>query len=64
MCVALDRDAEGTSQSQVSYLQTLSLIVYQQVLRFQITVHHSMLVTMCCTLDELIHEALQERRHA
>ena len=63
MCVALDRYAEGTSQSQVSYLQTLSLIVYQQVLRFQITMHHSMLVTMCCTLDELIHEALQERRH-
>lgn len=63
MCVALDWYAEGASQSQVSYLQTLSLIIYQQVLRFQITMHDSVLVTMRCTLDELIHEALQEHRH-
>ena len=61
MCIALDWNAEGTSQSQVSYLETLSVIIYQQVLRLQIPMHDSMLMAVRRTLDQLIHEALHRR---
>ncbi len=58
MCVTLDRYAECTTQSQISYLQTLCVIIYQQILWLQVTVHDTVLVAVRSTLDKLVHKTL------
>ena len=63
MRVALYWYAECATQSQVSYLQTLCVIIYQQILRLQVTMHHAMLVTVRSSLEKLIHEALHDVIH-
>ena len=60
MRVTLDGNAESTPKPQICYLQALCLIIHKQILRFEISVHHTMLVTMRSPFDELVHEALQQ----
>lgn len=58
VCVALDRDAEGTAQPQVGNLTAHDAVIYKQVLGFQITVHDAMLVAVRQAFNKLVHETL------
>ncbi len=59
MCVAFYGYTEGTAEAQVCNFEAILTIVHQQVLWLQVAVHHTMLVAVRHSLDELIHEALQ-----
>ena len=62
MGIALDWDADCAPQPQVCNLEALRLIVHQQVLGLEVSVHHAMLVHVGCSFDQLVHEALQADR--
>lgn len=47
MCVALDRHAVRTSESQIRNLQTLCLVIYQEILRLQVS-------AVACTILEAV----------
>lgn len=59
MSVGLDGDAEGAAEAQVCNLEAEGVIIDQEVLRLQVSVHHPVLVAVRCALHQLVHEALQ-----
>lgn len=54
MCVRLNGESEGSSQTEVSQFDVLSCRVHQQVLRFQISVEDSVLVQVDQRLQDLV----------
>ena len=60
MCIGLDGNGEVASEAQVRHLEqrVRGVVVHQQVLRLQVAMHHSMLVHVRHTLEQLVHEAL------
>ena len=61
MGVARDGDAECSAQTQVCNLEGVGAVIHQQVLRLQISMHDSMLVTVSHTLEQLVHEVLHTK---
>ncbi len=61
MGVGSDGDRERPPKTKVSNLEDLGGLVYQQILRLQITMHHAVLVAVSTTLQQLVHEALHCR---
>ena len=57
MCVGLNWETEGSSQTEICQLN-ISMLINQEVLRLQITMHHSMSVAIGCSLEDLISETL------
>jgi len=55
----VDRDAERTGKTEVTKLQ-LALFVDEKVLRFQVAVQNSVLVTKVDALQQLVHEGLDD----
>lgn len=61
MSVALDWYAEGSPQAKICDLECHGLVIHQQVLGLEVTVHDTMLVTMSQAFDQLIQHALQKQ---
>lgn len=59
MCVSFDRYAKSPAKPQICNLQAHLLLVHQQILWLQVTMHDTMFVTVCQPLDQLVDHALQ-----
>lgn len=59
MRITLDGDTKSSPQSQVCNFQSVCAVVHQKVLGFEVSVHHSMLVTVCYSLQQLVQEILR-----
>jgi hypothetical protein len=51
MSVALDGNAKGAAQTQVSNLTAHDAVVNEQVLGLEVTVHDTVLVAVCQALN-------------
>jgi hypothetical protein len=59
MSVALDGNAKGAAQTQVSNLTAHNAVINQQVLGLQVTVHDAVLVAVGKAFNQLVDEALR-----
>ena len=53
MGVSFDRKTKGSSKTEVSKLD-ISIVVDQEILRFEISVHDSVSMAVGCTLEDLV----------
>lgn len=57
MGVSLDWETESTSETEIGKLDH-TILVDQQVLRLEVSVHHSVSMAVSCSLKDLVSEAL------
>lgn len=60
MCIGLDWYAESSAKAQVGNFQAGALVIHEEVLWLEVSVHDAVLVAVSHTLDELVHETLQQ----
>jgi hypothetical protein len=62
VCVRLDGDGKVAAQPQIGNLEQRMCggVVYEQVLRLEVTMHDAKLVHVCQSLQQLVHHALDE----